>query len=264
ACDLNATNVCTRLAMSYEDKEHARYNIKKSIELYEKACALNDIRACDGLGFLYTRSESFMKPNEALSLKYFMKTCELAPYTCEKIATAYETGNKLKKNIDNAIKFYEKACDNNLTQSCSKLGRIHLENQNYKTALPFLIKACESKEDWSCTQVAKVYENGNKEVLKDKEKSVLFYDKACDFGSRTSCKNLALKYLSEENPAKNMHKVLHYFVKACDKADADACREVALIYKSGKNGVKINKMRSLNFFSKACNYGNEKSCKLKQ
>lgn len=254
ACDLNATNVCLRLAMSYEDEEHQRYDINKSIKLYNQICILNDPRACDALGHLYAKGNKTLKVDDNLSVKYFMKTCELADYTCEKIAVAYEIGKGLKQNTHNAIKFYEKACDNNVTQSCSKLGRIYLDQNDSQKAAVVLSKACEAKDGWSCAQLGNISENNS---------SVMFYDKACSYGSRTSCSKLGMKYLSGETIKKDINKALDYLLKACDRADANACRELGLIYENGKDEIKKNKFKSLNFLSKACNYGDKQSCRLK-
>jgi len=185
ACDLNVTDVCTRLAMTYEQKDNLLYDINKSIKLYKKACRLKNVRACDALGFFYTKEHGMLKPDNNLSVKYFMKTCELADYTCGKIGTAYELGKGLKQNIDNAMKFYEKACENNMTQSCSKLGRLYLENNASKKAEVVLSKGCEAKDGWRCAKVGKLYATGSKEISKDNNKSLVFNDKGCEFRSRT-------------------------------------------------------------------------------
>lgn len=263
ACDLDASDVCTRLAMTYEKKDHIRYDINKSIKLYKKACSLNNVRACDALGYLYTKEHGALKPDHNLSVKYFMKTCELADYTCAKIGTAYELGKGLKQNTDNAIQFYEKACDNNATQSCSKLGRLHLEKNSYKKAEVALIKACEAKDSWSCVQLANLYEKGVQNIVKDNNKSLMFHDKACDFGSRTSCSQLGMDYLVGKGKEKDIEKALVYLSKACDKAEAKACAMVASIYLKG-DGVPSNKIKALSFSDRACRFGDKESCKLKQ
>lgn len=259
ACDLNETNVCTRLAMTYENNESVRYDVNRAIALYNKACGLNNARACDRLGHFYTKEHRALKADANLSVKYFMKTCELAGYTCDKIGTAYELGKGLKQNTDNAMKFYEKACENNVTQSCSKLGRLYLENNVSKQAEMVLSKACEAKEGWSCAQLGKLYATGSK----DNNKSLLFYDKACAFGSRISCNQLGMAYLKGKEMQKDINKALDYLSKACDKAEANACRELGLIYENGKEGIKKNKFKSLNFLSQACKFGDTASCKLK-
>jgi len=263
ACDLNESNVCTRLAMTYENNESVRYDINRSIALYNKACGLNNVRACDGLGHLYTKAHGALKANQNLSVNYFMKTCELAGYTCDKIGTAYELGKGLKQSISNAIKFYEKACENNATDSCSKLGRLYLEHNASKKAEVVLSKACDAKDRWSCSQLGKLYAAGSEEISKDNNKSLKFYDKACEFGSRTSCNLLGMGYLEGKEMEKEINKALDYLSKACDKAEASACRELGLIYENGKEGIKKNKFKSLNFLSQACKFGDKASCRLK-
>ena len=260
SCDLNNTRVCVRLANTYAKKESFRYDIHKAIKLYEKACNLQEVKACDSLGHLYAKGNKDFKVDSNLSVQYFMKTCELEHYTCEKIAVAYQLGVKLKKNISNAIKFHEKACDNNSTRSCSELGNIYLEKHSYKKAETVLNKACTLASGWSCGELGKIYEKGLKTISKDSKKSLLFYDKACIYGNRTSCTKLGVDYLYKQD----INKALKYLSKACDRADATACREMALIYEEGKEGIEKNKFKSLNFFSKACTYGDEKSCMLKK
>ncbi|CAA6819322.1 MAG: Unknown protein [uncultured Sulfurovum sp.] len=260
ACDLNESTVCTRLAMTYENNESIRYDINQSIALYKKACDLKNVRACDALGYLYTKEHGALKADNNLSVQYFMKTCELADYTCEKIATAYELGKGLKQNTDNAIQFYEKACENNATQACSKLGRLYLEKNTYKKAQIVLTKACEAKDHWSCSQLGYLYEKGVEDITKDNNKSLISYDKACNLGSRTSCSKLGMDYLIGKGKQKDTDKALVYLSKACDKADAKACALIASMYLKG-DGVSANKIKALSFSDRACRFGDKSSCK---
>ncbi|CAA6826091.1 MAG: Unknown protein, partial [uncultured Sulfurovum sp.] len=262
ACDLNASNVCTRLAMTYENNESLRYDINQSITLYKKACSLKNVRACDALGYLYTKEHGALKADHNLSVKYFMKTCELADYTCAKIGAAYELGKGLKQNTDNAMKFYEKACDNNATQACSKLGRLYLEKDTYKKAQTVLAKACEAKDHWSCSQLGNLYEKGVEDIAKDNNKSLMFHDKACNFGSRTSCSELGMAYLVGKDTPKDINKAIEYLSKACDKAEAKACAMIASIYLKG-DGVPANKIKALSFSDRACRFGDKEACGLK-
>ena len=257
SCDLNDTLVCVRLADTYASEKSVRYDMNRAIKLYKKSCNLKDAKACDALGHLYAKGNEDLKVDSNLSVQYFMKTCELAEYTCGKIAMAYQTGVKLKQNMPNAIKFHKKACDNNSTRSCSELGRIYLENNSYKKAETVLNKACDLANGWSCGELGKIYEKSLKTISKNHHKSLLFYDKACINGSKTSCSKLGMQYLRE----KDISKALEYLLKACDKADASACREVALVYKEGKGKIKKNRFKSLKFFGQACQYGDEKSCR---
>jgi len=257
SCDLNNTRVCVRLANTYAVKDSSRYDISRAIKLYKKACKLKEAKACDALGHLYAKGNEDLKVDSNLSTQYFMKTCELADYTCEKIAVAYQIGVKLKQSMPNAIKFHEKACDNNSTRSCSELGRIYLENNSNKKAEILLTKACDLASGWSCGELGKIYEKGLKTISKDSNKSLLFYDKACINGNKTSCSKLGIDYLHKQN----ISKALKYLLEACDRADATACRKIALVYEEGKGKIKKNRFKSLKFFGQACNYGDRKSCR---
>jgi len=257
SCDLNATTICVRLANTYENRESVRYDVNRSIELYEKACKLKEARACDALGYLYTGANIDVKEDENLSAHYFMQTCKIAGYTCEKIAVAYETGAGLKQNRTFATKFHEKACDNNSTRSCSELGRYYVEQSNFTKAQRVLTKACSLKSGWSCGELGRLHEEGNSEIKKDLVKSIKFHKMACSANHRTSCSRVGMYYLSE----KKMNDSLEYLTKACNMADAVACREIALIYRDGKESVEKDKFKSVKFFAQACQYGDEESCR---
>ena len=259
SCDLNDTYVCTKLARTYESNLSTRYDINKSIGLYKKSCLLKDAKACEGLGFIYEEGRGEVAPDHDLAVKYFMKTCEFSTDSCKKIAFAYDFGvNGLHKERSSAIVFYKKACDYNITTSCSSLGRFYLEDKKYVDASLVLKKSCQSKDGWSCSQLGELYAVGAKKMVKDNNKSVSFYDKACNYGSRTSCSKLGRMYLNN----KKVTKALGYLQKACERADAEACRTLGLIHENGREEIKKNKFKSLKFFSQACNFGDESSCKL--
>lgn len=119
ACERNDYVSCAHLAIIYEEDKIVKQDMKKAFQLYSKACGGEYAFACYNVALYYSKSD-----NKALQ--------------------------KISRN------FYEKACDEGVTESCIYLGRLerdsHTLHRDYKKAKEYFAKACEGNNRLGCKE----------------------------------------------------------------------------------------------------------------
>ena len=138
---------CGYASELFKDDANSFKDLKKAIEFAKKGCNLKDGKSCFILG------------------------------------ARYGEGDGIKKDIKEANKYYQKACDlNNDADGCASLG------YNYK------------------------YGYG---ITKDLTLANKYNKKACDAGSGRGCNYLGVNYRDGAGFEKNMQNAYSYFKKSC-------------------------------------------------
>ena len=120
------------------------YAESTNVEL-EKACTLNNSKACFDLGEKYIYEDS---KNKMISIIYFKKACSLG-YTksCFSVGTLYDKGRKTKEE---AVKYYTIACEKGIGRACNNLGNKYKNgsgvDKNTMKALNLFKTACDSED----------------------------------------------------------------------------------------------------------------------
>lgn len=87
----------------------------------------------------------------------------------------HESARGVSKDLNQAYKFYDKACKLGLANACSNMALL-LQNQGYENeALLAFNKACTLGESLSCNNIALFYEKE-----KDGQMASSFYKRSCD------------------------------------------------------------------------------------
>lgn len=129
----------------------------------------------------------------------------------------------------------------------SKYGEVAVARDNAKSR-KFYEKACEGNMYESCYKLAVDYHVGTGGVKKDLKRAIALYDKACDAGLVGGCQLIAMIYLSGgEGLKQDINKGEAYHKKACDFGDYVACATFAAYYE--KNG-KIKKASE--YYKQSC------------
>jgi hypothetical protein len=162
ACNAGKAKVCLELAERYrEGTDGTAQDPAKAIRFHEKACKLNESRACNNLGTAWSEGKHG------------------AP----------------KVNHAKARPFYEKACKLKNGLGCFNLGNVHRLGEgvkiDLKLALASFKKSCDLDEAKGCTELAILYYEG-KAAPKNVKLTVALLEKGCKLGSQLACKNLEL------------------------------------------------------------------------
>jgi hypothetical protein len=119
-------------------------------------------------------------------------------------------------------------------------------------------RACDGGSATGCRNLAILYSTGNG-VAKDTGWAATYYRKGCDKGDAGSCSNLGLLYANGTGVPQDDVQAVTLYRKACDAEDATACNNLGLMFINGK-GVPKDFAQALALYRKACDGGVVASC----
>lgn len=173
SCDLKDTKACCLLV----DSSNAKYEFKASLdhalryEIYHKTCNAGAIESCKKLNMQNISNAIYKKARE-----YYKQECDEEDlyYGCFNLAMLYDDGLGGKKDLNQALKLYNKACEDNNQLACYKIGKIYEKEANggYVKAFKYYEKLCKDYNGFACEGLAYLYENGlgvEKNLQKAKE-----------------------------------------------------------------------------------------------
>jgi TPR repeat protein len=98
-------------------------------ELYEKACNLNDARACNSLGTMYQHAEGvILNYNKAITLS--SKACNLGnAKACTNLGAMYILGYGVSIDKNKSQILFKKSCNLGESKESSKNNSTHLKAQ---------------------------------------------------------------------------------------------------------------------------------------
>ena len=79
-------------------------------------------------------------------------------------------------------------------------------------------------------------------------------------GNLTACLLAALAYDDGDGVRQDKFKAVELYTKACDGGNANGCLNLGVMYEYGE-GVKLDKKRALALYGKACDLKGELGCK---
>lgn len=236
-----ALSVCAYLAYLYPTQN-------------ELLCFLNQEDKCYAAGLDYQKGTDTIKIDENKALKYLEKGCELDNAdSCRSLGHYFNKKNE-NRNLEKASSYYKKACELGDGASCTSNGLLYsskdelgedpsMENIYYE-------KACQLKDPFGCAQLAYNYELGTG-VTQNYEKANELLNGACKVVPSISCGLLAWNYKNGLGIEKNLNKAVELYAKACKWLDSNSCIELGKIFKSGEAGF-IDKDAANKIFTHAC------------
>lgn len=187
---------------------------------------------------------------------------------CSKTAEEYLSEAKQsydRKDYNNAVALYEKACNKESYSACKILADIYAKGEIikkdnstsqklYGKALEYAKISCENKDKKACKLTAALYETGLG-VEKNLDISDEYNVKACKLGEAYSC------YYIARLKADDMEFFLKYMDKACSLQLADGCLTAGNTYLTGFNEnmaiVPKNIDTGLDYINQACIINNQ-------
>ncbi len=304
-CQGAAAKKCVSRGVSLQTKGDEQ-NVKTALGLYKMTCKGKGewaMKGCTLAGHLYRTGKPGVPKDEAKALELYEKACRLDDKDAHQVAAAcFRAGNayglerlgaksdpeKAKRYLDVACKKGEKLgckfakmlgrstgksslaqvtarCEKGKAKDCTELGyRYYKGNRGVKKdgakALKYLKKACDLKDGGACSMVGLFYEKGKVGVSKDKAKSRTYYRKGCDLGYQNGCISLAKGMLMESKDKKKRAEAVKLLTTGCDKKKKRACMWLGVAYTRGF-GVKKNRKKAKTLFKKACALGDRQGCR---
>ena len=115
---------CANLANAYFNGLGVTIDQKKSIGIYQRACDLGAVTACVDLGVMYRDGKGVADKNQPYAAKLFQRACDLNAPACASIASMYELGWGVARDLSKARTFYEKSCYAQRSDSAEDIQRV--------------------------------------------------------------------------------------------------------------------------------------------
>ena len=218
AAEMGDADAQNKVGVCYHDGDGTVQNTDKAVYWYVKAADQGNIYAMNNLRMLYSN-----KDNIEEALKWTRMGAEHGQIDCQyEIGNAYNNGEGLKMDKDQAAYWFKMAADNGHKNACNKLAVIyHDVKGDYAQALSYLNKAVE-------------------------------------LGSEDAFFNLGFMYEQGHGTEKDFAKAEAYYLKAVNKKGNNSARyRLGVMYYEGRDGVKKNKKKGELLLKEAANNGNE-------
>jgi len=170
-----------------------------------------------------------------------------------------------EKNYKEAIELWKQSCDTGNMAGCNNLAfmyangkGVHFDEQR---ASELYALTCDAGDSTACSNLGAIYENGVGKVRQNFVKATRLYNKSCKAGNNMGCNNLADAYYRGRGVARHDTQLAANIYKdTCNNGSIYGCYSLAQMYRKGK-GIQQNRSKAKAFYAKACNMGNNGSCR---
>lgn len=189
------------------------------------------------------------KISEDIEKKYFEMNFKFAKNglveSMHEVAKLYLHGIGVEKNVDEAVKWFEKAVDEGDESAAVILGNIYSENKNFEKAIFYLSKAADKNNIEAIKELAEIYESRN-----DFEKMFECYQKGANLGNKYLMEELANCYFLGRGVQQDDLKALDRYIKIIeiygwDSFNGNIMRMITKIY---SKHFKFNNKKFLKYY----------------
>lgn len=272
ACKFSEGAACGILGSISNDKE-------KQLSYYQKSCEFNYALGCEREAALGDNGLRFDK-NYKRSIELYTKACNLdekiAINSCVKLAKVYIQGVFVKRDADKAISLFKNACANGSGEGCKYLADQYYYgidvNEDKETAYDYLKKSCDYAYGIGCISLGdRLSENttkpDSKYINKIRNKGINIFKNKCNNNDAESCYELGNNYLIEslanyKNISKRkgyIKKGIDLLLKACKLESGFSCYILGGYFENGFY-VAQDKEIANNYYKYSCNLGNPPAC----
>lgn len=225
------------------------------------------------------------------AIRHFRELCDANSITaCDRLASMYQGGLGVPKNIDLATQFGRKAlqmsldaCSHTKPVLCERVGmaliglnyqELQIVDTNFIQAacktgsndcdadvagVRLLLLACDSKIAAACNTAGALISAGRGQK-KDLSNSRALYNKACELNDAVGCYNLARMYANGWTVKQDPAQASNLYIKACDLHEPFACLAAARIFVTGAPGVRRDSNRAVSILEKLCGDNQAAAC----
>jgi TPR repeat protein len=193
ACKLGSVDGCRDMAWCYDEGMGVAHDQSRAENLYQQGCDGGDMASCGLLGSLYDadtdRGWANVKQDIGRARKLFERVCSgkidgLGCLSgCDELASDYYYGSRgFTKNLGEALRLYQRACDAGCSNSCDSGARMLRDGDGVAIDVAIAAK---------------------------------MYQRACDIGLTPSCVDLGEMYRDGIGVAKNRERARQLFLRGC-------------------------------------------------
>ena len=143
-------------------------------------------------------------------------------------------------------------------ETCNDIGVIYKLAAHYQQAVKYYERACELNDEWGCGNLANSYNYGEG-VKQNYNTAFKIQKKACDLNHTTACANVGIAYKQGLGVKQDFASAKKYYEKACNANHAGACNNLGVLYANGQ-GVRQDYSTAKKYFGKSCDLGHQMGC----
>ncbi len=155
--------------------------------------------------------------------------------------------------MQNAAKWFEKACELKSAVGCLSAGSVMLNLDNLPSAIGYFAKGCDLNEAAACYGTGIVY-SGVYGGTADNPKAISSYSRACELGLQDGCAQVGIIGLENASSETELAGAVTKLQASCTAKSDIAC------YALGKHFTNSKPDQSASWFEKGCNLGDGTSC----
>ena len=173
------------------------------------------------------------------------------------LAKIYRDGIHVKKDMSQAIQFFEQAAEKQNEYAMYQLGRLYLKEDACKDiglAVKWLTAAADLNNSYAQYALAKLYQEGE-EVPVNLEKAIELYTLSANQKNEYAAYQLGKLYLSGKEVEKDIEKAIHWLTESAEQGNQFAQYALGKLY-FYDNDVERDKEKSLFWLSASAAQGN--------
>ena len=133
----------------------------------------------------------------------------------------------VKKNIDKAIDYFNKAISYDYAYAYNNLGKIYEIKKEYNKAIDYYIKSADLGESWACNKVGEYYRLNN-----NMDKAFEYYNKGLEspvnYLCYYNCYNLGKYFYYNGNPDIDLEKDINKAIELINEASSNGIIEASI------------------------------------
>lgn len=262
------------VGMWYYRGRHYNQDYKTALEWWARAAKQGNASAIGNMGLCYQAGNGVAADSVMATKLYlrsikegnqtlFTQNVELAQkgsvFSNMLIATCYQNGIGVSKDVSKAIPFLTTAAEKNCLQAQKNLALILLNGKNAKAAAPWFKKASDNGDISSTFYYGKMLLEGLG-VTQDKKEGANYLLKAAEAGFPQAMYYVGKCYKTGDGLTKNPDQAVVWFRKAAGAGVGNAQWDLAQCYRQG-NGTSVNYDQALYWYGEACAKGHANAFK---
>ncbi|TPX65519.1 hypothetical protein CcCBS67573_g08094 [Chytriomyces confervae] len=198
-------------------------DVKKAVELLEKAVSLGNSFGCCYLGDVYETGDNGIPKDPSKAATYFEQAVQLA--------------NDCSGATARLAYLYDKG--------------IGVE-QSYELSLQYYLEAAKFEDVWALYQLGVKYRAGTG-VDQDYTKAIEFFERAANQNHTASICNLGCFFGKGQGCAKDLVRAAQLYQQAAALGDGTGAYNSGVVFQSG-NGVPVNLIKAVNYYRMASRF----------
>lgn len=222
-----------------------------SVALSSHADPLDDAYAADGARDYKTAYSLFRPLAEGGNAKAQLR-----------IGAMYSSGEGVKQNLVEALKWFRKAADQGNIDAQYNLGKLYYDGegtkQNYAESVKWYRKAAEQGDADAQFRVGAAYFNGTG-VKQDSAEAAKWISKSAELGYAEAEYHLSRLYVTGNGVEQNPAEAMKWLRMSAEHGYAAAQHVLGDVYASGELGVKKDLTEAARWYRKAAGQGDAKA-----